>query len=173
MVFRLKLHNTLRITVLGATLALFGAQQAAALSCMRPNLARSFNFYEQSDDKFVIAVGKLTPTDKIPDYKQGVSREVAAEFKGGFLGRWGVKDQPPQTVMIKTSCLASWCGAIPERSVDVLAFIKKTPAGLVLETGPCHGEYTENPSKKLIRTLQTCLAKSECSKAEINKIDRR
>ena len=53
----------LRIT-LAATLF---ANSAHALSCMRPNLARTFNNAAASKDTFHVAYGKIKPTQKVVD----------------------------------------------------------------------------------------------------------
>ncbi|PIB26665.1 hypothetical protein BFP76_12315 [Amylibacter kogurei] len=153
------------------------AQSAHALSCMRPNIARSFNEFAQSDDIYVLGFGKITPTQKIIDPnkgKDGVAKHesysVQASFSGRFMGKSGWGEPKTLPVRVEVQCLSIWCGGFPSGKQDAIAFFQKTKSGYVLNMGPCGGNYKASPTSQEQSILKSCFRNNKCSNAQIEKL---
>lgn len=143
------------------------ASQAAALSCMKPNIGRTFNYVQESSDIFSMALGTVTAKGVIPKYKDGKARHIPSKFKGIFLGPNGQTEEREVDITVDAICLAHWCGGFPETEKDMLVFLKKTDAGYRLESGPCDGHYKIGPTPKEVRSLQKCMRRGKCSDWQI------
>ncbi|KAB7614652.1 hypothetical protein F9L33_08420 [Amylibacter sp. SFDW26] len=147
------------------------ASQAAALSCVRPNIGRTFNNVAASKDIYVMGQGTLTATGKIPKYQQSVERQITTEFTGVFYGVSGALRERTVLVTVDTICFASWCGSFPKTDEKMIVFLKKSPSGYRLESNPCDGHFKIAPTIKEIRILQKCLKKGECSKTHVQALE--
>lgn len=147
------------------------ASQASALSCLPPNIARTFNQVNDAPDVYVMGLGVLTATGQIPKYKEGKPRHISAQFKAVFLGTSGLSAEQDMAVTVDAICYASWCGGFPKTDEKMIAFLKKTGAGYRLESNPCDGHFKIAPSPKEIRLLQKCLKRGGCSEAQVKSLD--
>lgn len=146
------------------------AEAAAALSCMHPNVARSFNWHAEAAETYVVALGTLTISGTVPKQQSGKTRSVPANFDGVFLARKGAVTQRPVT--IKSECASRWCGPIPDTTDPMLMFFKHTGDGLALHSGPCPGAFRANPTPQERAILTKCLRRGKCSTRQIKKLDR-
>lgn len=135
---------------LSALAAVFMLTESAhALSCMRPDLARTMETAKASDDLYYIFVGTFeTPPQPKQDFGHGgqgqfkprPARIVPARFDGVTLSQFPQYDSPLRAapVVIKLSCAGPWCASVPAPGKPVIAFVKarqgQTP---LLELGPC------------------------------------
>ncbi len=147
------------------------ASQAIALSCLRPNIGRTFNTIATSESIYLMGQGTLTATEKIPDYKQGVERQIRANFTGVFYGVTGTSTKRTISVTVDAICFASWCGNFPKTNKKTVVFLKQSPNGLRLESNPCEGHFKVSPTSKDMRILQECLKNGMCSKAQIQALE--
>ena len=141
-------------------------EQAAALSCKRPNLASSFNRFAQSDDTYRLAVGGFAYKQKIPTYKGAKPRHVKAAFTGQFLGLNGLTEIRSVPITIATTCVAHWCGGFPEEGGQNIVFLKQTSDGMTLERPACPNGALTPYSKERLNLVQRCLRRGKCTKAE-------
>lgn len=157
----------------GATALVFLAlaSQAVALSCMRPNIGRTFNHVATSKDIYLMGQGILTATGQIPKYKQGEPRQIPAEFTGVFYGLSGPSKKRTVSVTVDAICFASWCGAFPETDDKMVVFLKQSLDGYRLESNPCDGHFKVAPTSKEVQILQKCLKKGQCSKVRIQALE--
>ena len=156
---------------LTATVFVVLASQAVALSCLPPNIARTFNQANEAPDVYVMGLGILTVTGPIPKYKEGKPRHVTAQFKGAFLGASGQSAEQDLDVTVDAICYASWCGGFPQSDEKMIAFLKKTETGYRLETNPCGGHFKIAPTPKEIRLLRKCLTQGGCSETQVKSLD--
>ncbi len=155
----------------GVVLCSVITSQAAALSCMRSNIARTFNWVHEAQDVYIMGLGVLTPKGPIPKYQQGQPRHIPSQFKGVFFGPTGKTEEQTVLVTVDAICFASWCGGYPETTKDMLVFFKKAETGYRLESNPCDGHYKVAPTPKEIRLLQKCLRRGGCTDAQIKSLD--
>ena len=157
--------------LIAATLCSIFASQALALSCMRPNIARTFNWVNEAPDVYVMGMGVLTPKGRIPKHRKGKTRHISSQFKGVFFG---IKENTPEQtvpVTVDALCFASWCGGYPETTENTLVFFKKTDTGYRLESNPCGGHYKIAPTRKEIKLLQKCFRRDGCTDAQVKSLD--
>ncbi|MCP5076108.1 MAG: hypothetical protein GY947_22790 [Rhodobacteraceae bacterium] len=159
-----------RFATILMSLVLVGSQ-VQALSCRRPNLARSFNWYQESEDGYQLAVGSISEIDPVSAYVTGKPRSTGAVFKGQFFGLAGLGTEKQVPITITTTCLASWCGNFPELDIRSLVFLKASDSGPVLEIPPCPGGIFGHPSPRRIDILLSCLRQGKCSEAQIKILD--
>lgn len=166
----MKRAGLLFLTIAGL---LFGAE-VQALSCMRPNLAEAFNRFQASDDTYVIALGKVRPTDKQPPYVEGRPRKMAAELSGRFMGLDGFGAQTSRSMTIQTHCLAHWCGGLPASpDQEQLMFLRRAAGGLILDMQACPDGSLTLPTKDRIELLQSCLKQGKCTGSDLQKMETR
>lgn len=146
------------------------ASQAAALSCLKPNIGRTFNFVQESADTFSMALGTVTAKGRIPKYVEGKPRYIPSKFKGVFLGSNGQSKEHEIDITVDAICVVHWCGGFPETDEDMLVFLKKTDVGYRLESNPCGGNYKIAPTPKEVRTLQKCMRRGKCSNWQIKSL---
>ncbi len=126
-----------KILVLSA-LALSVATQASALSCLRPDVVRSYNNAAAADVSFAILLGEFdfsAPAEN--NAEQG--QQVTAQFSGQAMTAQGFDAINPMVVDLLTTCSGSWCGHFPAPGTEVLAFAQQTQNGFILSLGACGG----------------------------------
>lgn len=157
--------------LIGVVLCSVIASQAVALSCMRPNIARTFNWVNEASDVYIMGLGVLTPKGRIPKYQQGQARHISSQFKGVFFKPTGKTEELTLLVTVDAICFASWCGGYPETDENMLVFFKKTKTGYRLESNPCSGNYKISPTPKEMKLLQKCLRRGGCTDAQVKSLD--
>lgn len=154
----MKMRSTI-IGVVGALLAseLLAPKSALALSCARPDLARTMEKAKASETVYHILVGNFTsrPTRIIPRGYDGIYNN-----RGHINNQF--KPKPPQLtktwfegysltpnsrhdvkllrfpVVVETSCVASWCSSVPSSSERQIAFVEARPdRAPLLRVSPC------------------------------------
>ncbi len=147
------------------------ATQAHALSCWRPDVARSFQLAAQADEAYVILLGTYefgdVPSSTTGDINQRRDVEVTAQFSGMFLGENGFQDAPTLDVELAFTCAAAWCGSLQNDGAQVLAFVEQMSDGYRLEIGPCGGQAFTNPTDAQIAQVQACMTGDTCEVAPL------
>lgn len=173
----------LRSVLFYAALSLPG--QAMALSCLKPNMGRSFNERAADDQVWVLAEGQILADLPLQDLlrlpppgengQMPVQETRTVSAGGSFVGRQlGAKTEAPlnDRIALSVECLSPWCGAFPPEGTPLLAFLKRTAdGGLALEAGLCPRGFVERPSAAQVSALRNCLAKGSCGAAEIAAFD--
>lgn len=146
--------------------------QVQALSCLRPNTAKTFNFYQEAPDSYRLFVGTVKMTGAIPKYVEGKSRTAKAIASGRFVGRSGLTKSHILNVTVQTQCVASWCGGFPgAMDKDVIMYIKQSPKGDVIDIDACPGGFGQVATNARVDLLQKCLRKGKCSNADIKEFE--
>lgn len=126
--------------------ALISADSAFALSCARPNLIKSLEDAKASEDLYYILVGTFdagAPPHRIDTSKPAGSeqqnstyspfpmpsktpRVTQTLFTGTLIGQDPQQDNHLTRfpVDIETSCVGIWCGRVPFKTQEVVAFVK-------------------------------------------------
>lgn len=174
--------------VLGALAAACLSSPAAALSCMRPDIAQTMENAKASDDLYYILFGtfKSTPVPKVPRPNKpgppinGIQRvdpwmngvgphRVQARFRGRILSHAPQYDQMVTDIPIDIAvkCAGPWCGGAPANGTDYIAFVKsRAGQPLELTIGACPDKLHKfDSSKRQIETLRSCFDKSCADKS--------
>lgn len=139
------MRDFLKIGVPALSLAAVSGQ-AHALSCMQPDIERSFNAWVDSENTYYIGVGSLMATEPLPKiepYHGHGDREpipsVLYQFSGYLLApdRRVPMEMP---ITVEVGCIASWCGGFPRDGETKLMALEGTDVNdLTLTISACPG----------------------------------
>ena len=164
----------MKLRLLGGVIAatLFLSSQAHALSCMRPDIAKTMETAKTSDDLYYILVGTFQSTPPPKTYKPNApnaplngigEHRVEAWFDGRVLSNNPKYDSPVSRMPIDVdvTCGGPWCGSAPRNGTEVIAFVKARPGqAMLLSAGPCPDKvYRLDPKKSHIKKLRSCFDK--------------
>lgn len=155
-----------RFTVLILAAGVLAATEAAALSCMRPDVRRSYAQAEAAQERYSIVRGRLSfDTAQLPqpDLKNQRARTVTipGRLSGHGLTAQGFAAPFDRAITLEVSCVGAWCGsARPGR--DVLAFLRRDGAEYALEIGPCPFFLFPAPDTAQIAAVVACQAGGPC-----------
>jgi hypothetical protein len=170
---------------MGASTALmfgFAPQEASALSCMRPDLIKTLEEAKASEKIYHIFVGKFkpeltaapgtftntdgnkTPFSHSPDHYNKQPRVTRARFSGFSLASNPRYDYPltDYPVNIDTSCAGPWCGSLPGKQQEVIAFVEAQAGQYpVLRVTPCPDKvHPVRPKDNQIKKVRSCLGRT-------------
>lgn len=145
--------------VLGLTLGL--SSPALALSCLRPDMVRS---WQERVGEAVVLLGTFA-FDTSAFERSGIMGlqmpsdiDVPARFRGRtFPGDTAVT----LDVVLRSVCYANWCGALA--SGEVLVFAEMTDTGLRVPLDPCGSAAFPDPSEADLARLSDCIGGRGCS----------
>ena len=139
-----------------------------ALSCIRPDVARSFQSMESSRDVYMIVHGQLDfdPSalprgDKSGQTQTPARTRLQARLRGVSLGWAGFEHPFDRPVTLIAQCHGPWC-ANPEAGGMYLAFVKRTQEGFELWTSPCGGRAFPDPGEAQLSVAHQCLRGKRC-----------
>lgn len=146
----------LRHCAIALTIAL-AADPAAALSCLRPDLDRSFGWADERPEPFVLALGSLvrtgpdTPDGPASDNPQGrVSYSFPARFDGRLATAEGFTVERSFDMMVEVQCQSVWCGGHGLSDHGLYFFRQDGEDAHALEAGLCGGFFFDNPTEHLL-----------------------
>lgn len=148
--FRLVLSTILSFGLVGPALA---------LSCVRPDIAASFNRASDSEKEYVVLLGQFdfAPPQKI----EGKTITVESQFRGKLLTRAGFSEGVEVPTEIEMTCLGPWCSEV-RPGTDYIAFVEQSETALNFIVGPCYGFAFEEPNDDTIARLEQCAAGGTC-----------
>lgn len=152
------------------SLALFAlsiaAGPAAALSCIRPDVAAAYEYASESDKNFVILRGEFDfdPT-KLPDpLGQPIEAQIVANFTGKLLTEKGFTDEIEVPITVAMTCAGPWCARMSPK-IDYIAFVLQNENALNFPIGPCYQFAFANPTDEMVQQIEQCAAGGDCSPA--------
>ena len=146
------------------------ASQAHALSCMQPQIERSFNWWVEAEETYYIGVGSLEPNEALPKVSADFGFSDPNADRGPFTAQYtfsgrlldggqGVPFTAPITVTV--SCLASWCGSFPQAGTSGLMALRGVGIqNLTLERGACPGSIFPADTEA---TVSECIRNGRCA----------
>ena len=164
------------IRPLAAALAMLAAGQAAALSCIRPDVAAAYTAAAEADESYVVLLGRLDfrPSRQPPDIDGDVNQPrpappVRADFSGKSLASNGFTREFSAPVMLEPVCWAAWCGGFPVPGQEVLLFARTEGSGgasrVWVELNPCGTQTFDQPTRADIRRVEACHQGGPCTAA--------
>lgn len=148
-------------------MALILPMQAAALSCLRPSVERSYAQVAAAQETYVVAEGRLTfdarklPRDSSGSVKPPELTRISARLVGKSLSSNGFSVPFDQPVMLEVACFGPWCGRA-ETGGQVLAFLKRSKGAYTLQINPCGGRAFANPKAKMLKQVLACHTRGNC-----------
>lgn len=151
-----------------AALCLVFPLQAMALSCLPPSVERSYGFAHESEDPYMVVIGRLGfDENELPKETENPNDApqltlIPAHLSGKSLSKGGFVTPFDTQIIIELRCFGPWCGGVRD-GTDFLAFIRKTKEGFALSIDPCGGFAFENPSDKMLQAVTACINGAKCS----------
>ena len=141
--------------------------QAAALSCERPSVERTYAEVAAAKETYVIAQGRLTfDQRKLPRGGDGTVRpakltQIKARLLGKSMSSDGFNVPFDQSVTLEVACFSAWCGGAKSGG-QVLAFLKRENGNYALSLTPCGGHVFANPKAKMLKQVVRCHQGGAC-----------
>lgn len=156
------------VTAIVATLML--AESASALSCARPDLARTMEKAKSSDKFYYVLVGKFRPQNpydnrKYPSYneKNPGPQSTMMWFDGRSIAKHPWQDSQLNyfPVEVRTSCAGPWCSSPPQSGENFISFVEvRRGQAPLLHIGPCpEWMYRVQPRDGQVQSLRDCMDK--------------
>ena len=149
----------------GLVLAAMAAHPVWALSCVKPDVATSFQQAQASDDRWGAVIGRLHFDDgQRPAAVADAPRKSVAirgQLVGESLTEDGFTDPFQGHVTVSFECAGSWCGHV-KSGARVLAFVKRVQGRHLVIVEPCGAWLFENPSREDERRLHRCYVGGYC-----------
>lgn len=147
--------------------AMMIAGQAAALSCIPPDIARTFQQLDAADERYAVVKGRLTFDErlvpKVDWNKQDQTpplTQIPARLEGMSLSKTGFKTSFRQRVMINGRCFGPWCfGA--SSGMEQVFFVNLDGEPATIELDPCGG-HAFAPDRATQKRVLSCLKGTAC-----------
>jgi hypothetical protein len=126
------------------------AGPASALSCMAPDIVRSYEYAAEHEKIYFLFKGKISLVEDqtMPTERESFGADAPVEVTlepvyGSFVGEIfneGVFVPYEATMEVQLDCVASWCGSYPDEK-EALYFVSAAESNLWfnLEMSPCGG----------------------------------
>ena len=139
-----------------------------ALSCMAPDVAKTYARAAEADESYVVVRGRLTfdatqlpKTDWQNQQATPPHTPIAARITGQALSLTGFDLPFERDITLDVQCFGPWCaGAAPE--TDYLGFLEQRETGYVLVLDPCGGMGFANPTPEMLDRVKTCFQGGPC-----------
>ncbi len=127
----------------------FAAQSALALSCLRPDSVRLYEFARDSDDLYQIVLGRISSVEPIalpeaPEMGSGGIGDGETNIARSTVRVTGTAlttdafDQPfERNVILELGCLGPWCSDPPTMEKDLLLALRVDGDARILNPGVC------------------------------------
>lgn len=145
------------------------SDSAMALSCMRPDIAKTMEKAKASETVYHILVGNFTSHAPVPRFQGSDPRDqfeqkppiiTRALFTGHSLAKTPHLDERLTRfpIAIETSCMGPWCGSLPPQQTPYIAFVEARPGQVpILRLSPCQDVmYPADEGGQKVSKLRTC-----------------
>lgn len=148
------------------------ATQSVALSCIRPDIARTFNNAADLPYDITILIGRIVAEEDAFNGAgaAGLARHSAfhkGTFAGYQIGPNGRSADLTTAITVEKGCIASWCGDVPS-DPETIFFTSSAQGigedGLLATFGACGGDAFPATAANM-ETLQSCLSGGPCTLA--------
>ncbi len=143
------------------------AGPALALSCLRPDVARTYNQASEAEQAYVVVTGALRfDAARLPE-NDGTSQDrrvvtIPARLEGTSLSRAGFTTPFARDISLEVSCFGPWCGGA-QSGVEYLVFLEKRGRDYVMVADPCGSWAFPEPSAEQVEQVEACIGGLECA----------
>jgi len=141
---------------------------ALALSCLPPDIARTYQQAAAADEAYLVVHARLyfdaaalPRTDWQDQAATPPQSLIPARMTGHALTKTGFDLPFDRAITLDAQCLGPWCaGATPGTSY--LAFLQHSQGSYMLALDPCGGMGFADPDADTLRRVQTCFNGGPC-----------
>jgi hypothetical protein len=143
--------------------------QVFALSCMRPDVAVSFQAAEAATEAYIVVYGVLSFDEtRLPqaDWENQAATpqhtRLKAQLAGQALSRRGFSVAFDQDITLDARCYGPWC-ALPRSGVEALIFLEREEdGGYLAAVDPCYSLYFPEPTQVQLGQAVSCMRGEDC-----------
>lgn len=155
-------------TLIAASLVAL-ASPALALSCLQPDVARSYSMADEAEETYVVVRGTLSFNEarlpKANGNSSPASTKIKARFDGMSLTRQGFTKTFQNGITLDVGCLGPWCAGAASGE-DYLLFLRKDGTRYTYAANPCGGYGFIRPTDEMLKQVQACMQGRRCEPAE-------
>ncbi len=147
------------------------ASPAMALSCLPPDVTRTYNEAAEAKEAYIIVYGRLnfdeTRLPKVDREKLEQTPHntlIPAQLVGNSLVGAGFEQAFDQSITLNAQCFGPWCAGA-RSDTPFLAFLERTEDGYLLKLDPCGGFGFANPSLEMLEQVSQCFKDKACEPA--------
>lgn len=139
-------------------LALAASGPAQALSCVRPDVAQTYDSAASSDAVYSVLYGVLEfdqnalPPSMNSSFTPQEPAPIAAQFRGAFLHGGAFVDGFGAALDLHVGCEGPWCGSL-NAGAEYILFVEHGNGALQLEVGACPFWAFEAPTVEQLEIL--------------------
>lgn len=156
----------IRVALFGLFCALTGP--SFALSCLPPDIARTYQQAAAAEEAYIIVHARLHfDAEALPrtDWQDQAATPphtfIPARMTGQALTKTGFDLPFDRSITLDAQCFGPWCaGGSPGTSY--LAFLQRTEGGYLLALDPCGGMGFADPTPKTLRRVEACYSDGSC-----------
>jgi hypothetical protein len=159
--------------LLAVLLALLAPLPVHALSCLPPDVVRSYKEVDATPERWGAVVGRLDfDESRLPkptwDSDPNVPPEtrLRAQLVGHSLGPDGWTHPFQGNVTLVVQCWGPWC-ATPQSGQRVLVFLQRVARGHLAFADPCGTRFFPRPRRADLDRLQDCFRGGPCEEAPL------
>jgi len=157
------------IRALGISLLIALSGPAFALSCMRPDVARTYQEAADAEEAYIVVHGRLDfdesrlpKTDMANQQATPPDTLIPARIDGKAMSFDGFTIPFTREITLNAQCFGPWCTGAAS-GTDYLAFLKKGADGYLLSLTPCGGFGFANPSDAALEKVHSCFRGDDCT----------
>ena len=147
------------------------AGPALALSCLRPDVVRTYQSAAAAEEAYVVVQGtldfdgrRLPKADASDRADTPPSTRIPARITGQALTRTGFDQTFDREITLDLLCFGPWCAGA-KSGIPYLAFLRKTDTGYVLQLDPCGGFGFAEPTGEMLTRVEGCYRGRACKPA--------
>lgn len=144
------------------------ASPALALSCLPPDVARSYTEAAAAEQSYIVVRGtlafdetQLPEVDLAHQDQTPPSTDIAARLTGQSLSQSGFEREFDRPITLRALCFGPWCGRAVS-GTETLAFLEKTGDGYALSITPCGGFDFPEPTEAMLDKVVECFQGGSC-----------
>lgn len=143
-----------------------------ALSCMRPDVARSFAQAEAAEEVYIVVHGglyfdasRLPETDWDNQAATPPHTHIPARLAGDALSAQGFMVAFDEEITLDAQCFGPWCASL-QPGARVLVFLERQTDGRYLAAiDPCYSLIFSEPSGAQLGQVESCMRGAGCEPA--------
>lgn len=159
-----------RAAPLAALLAVL-ATPALSLSCLPPDVARSYQRAAEAEEAYVVVSGvlrfdetRLPKADMSAQQDTPPETKIPARITGMALTQSGFDHAFDREITLNVLCFGPWCGGA-KPDIRYLGFLQKTDTGYELVADPCGSFAFAEPGDDMLHRVEQCFQGGPCKPA--------
>lgn len=153
---------------LTTTFMMLLAGPALALSCLPPDVARTYLKLQEARETYLVVHGTLTfdasglPRTK-SEYRADApaSTPIPARLTGEALSQEGFTTPFDRRITLDLRCLGPWCAG-GRSGMEIMAFVKRGASGYAATLDPCYSTVFVDPTDQMLEQALSCMRGGDC-----------